>query len=263
MGALALAGFGFYRYVKRGRVHRDWTEVLNDTAKRLNGQASLGSRFDSPQLRTSIDGISITISFKDAHRAQDKGTAIAEAQLDLATDDARLYFAWNVIEIRKELTYIPEVELPFTFGLPTPHVVRANHPKYAERFLRYIANDIVDVKREANAHGLEFLLRAGGLRMAVHGIERSPWAVERIATATARIARGVRFCLDTPDDQIPDLNSQNAPSTSKVECILCSSSISSDLLKCNRCNAEYHHTCWRQATGCIVEDCYETRATPE
>ena len=34
-------------------------------------------------------------------------------------------------------------------------------------------------------------------------------------------------------------------------------------MRCDRCNTAYHQTCWRQATGCIVEDCYETRATPE
>lgn len=263
MGVLALAGFGFYRYVKRGRVHRDWAKVLGEAAERVNGRASLGGRFDSPQLRTTIDGVNITISFKNAHKKSDHATAIAEAKLELPSNEYRLYFAWNVVQIREELKYIPEIDLPFGYGLPSPHIIRANDSDFAQELLKLAANDIVDVMREANAHGLEFLLRAGGLRMAVHGIERSPWMVERIATATARIARGVRFCVDAPDADGDRPLAAELMSAPKRVCSLCAETAHGDeILCCNRCQAAYHKKCWRQATGCIQNDCFETRATP-
>jgi hypothetical protein len=265
-GAITLGGLGAvaYRYFRRGKIHRDWSSVLTEAAQRLNGHASIGNRFDAPQLRTNIDGASITISFKDTHRANEKGTAISEVKVNAKAEQYRLYFGWNVQQLRKELTYIPEVELQYGFGLPTPNVVRANDRAFAEQLLKYAANDIVDVKREANAHGIEFLLRAGGLRFAVHGIERSSWMVERLATATARIAKGIEFCLDTQSGE----NAVLSPVTVRerqINCRLCTSQIQENqkVLRCNRCNAAYHDHCFRQATGCIVDQCFETRATPE
>ena len=264
LGIVTLLGAGVYRYMRRGKSHRDWAEVVTEAAQQLNGQASVGSRFDSPQLRTTIDGIKLTISLKDTHRSKEKSTIIAEAKIDAKAEHLRLYFGWNIGQLREELTYIPEVELPFNFGLPSPHMVRSNDKAFAQKLLRYSANDIVDVKREAEAHGIEFLLRAGGLRLAIHGIERSEWMIERLATATTRIVKGIHASADS-NSSIVTAPIKAIERAQKHNCRLCNQAIheNESLLRCNRCNAGYHDYCWQQATGCFVPDCFETRATPE
>ena len=261
-GILALAGASVYRYVKRGQQHRSWAHVLDEAASLLNGQASTGTRFDAPQLRTTINGTSVTITLDRPYGRQRKSTAIAEANVDETAKNIRLYFAWNITDIREELKYIPELDLPYNYGLPSPHFVRSSDSEFAHKLLKLAANDITGIRRESSAHGIEFLLRAGSLRLAVHGLERSEWVLERLATAAVRIANGINTA--TKADGALQLPAQIKRSTG-TKCRLCGEAFfeSDDILRCDRCNTAYHQTCWRQATGCIVENCYETRATPE
>lgn len=261
-GILALAGASVYRYVKRGREYRDWASILGTAAELLNGQASTGTRFDTPQLRTTINGTSVTITLDRPYAGQRRSTAIAEAQVAPEAKDTRFYFAWNITDIRDELKYIPELDIPFNYGLPSPHTVRSSDSEFANKLLKFSANDITGIRREANAHGIEFLLRAGSLRFAVHGLDRSEWVLERLATTAVRIVNGINTAAKA--EQALKLPAPKRRS-SGTKCRLCQEAfLETDLmLRCDRCNAGYHQTCWRQATGCVVEKCYETRATPE
>ncbi|MEE2904210.1 MAG: RING finger protein [Myxococcota bacterium] len=261
-GILALAGASVYRYIKRGQQHKSWAHVLDEAAQMLHGQASTGTRFDAPQLRTTINGTSVTITLDRPYGKQRKSTAIAEAQVAETAKDIRLYFAWNITDIREELKYIPELDLPHNYGLPSPYFVRSSDSDFAHKLLKLAANDITGIRRESSAHGIEFLLRAGNLRLAVHGLERSEWVLERLATSAVRIVNGINTATKA---NLPLKLTVPRKRASGTKCRLCGEVFleSETVLRCDRCNTSYHQTCWRQATGCIVEDCYETRATPE
>ena len=137
-GILALAGASVYRYVKRGQQHRSWVHVLDEAASLLNGQASTGTRFDAPQLRTTINGTSVTITLDRPYGKQRKSTAIAEANVDETAKNIRLYFAWNITDIREELKYIPELDLPYNYGLPSPHLSAQAIPNSLTNFSSWL-----------------------------------------------------------------------------------------------------------------------------
>ena len=70
---------------------------------------------------------------------------------------------------------------PLQLWSPSPHFVHSSDSEFAHKLLKLAANDITGIRRESSAHGIEFLLRAGSLRFAVHGLERSEWVLERLA----------------------------------------------------------------------------------
>ena len=276
--ALAVAGGAIaYKMMKRGEKHARWKDVFEEAANKLGGRASTGTRFDSPELRATVDQISIDVKLKSAYKRTDKGVAVAEASLSGPCTSLRLYFGWDVGPVRRELEYIPEIPFPRAFGLRGRVSVRSDDADLANRFVQHAVNDLSDVRREAEAHGVEILVRGGTFRMAVHGIQRSSWMIERIVTAMTRLVRGVEHFAGGslpppsarplapvaprgPDAAVPAPAEEDDGSFEEATCTLCTEArkARSGWVRCNRCGAAYHHRCWAQATGCLSEGCEET-----
>lgn len=253
----AVAGVALYRNMKRGKRHGVWRTALEEAATKLGGRASPGTRFDTPQLRAAVDGIDVTVTVKQAHKSDAHGVAIAETPLAEATRNIRLYFGWDVGSIREEIEHFPEVEgfIP----LEGRTHLRSDHPEVARAFVSHAAKDFSDVRREANAHAVEVLIRGGTLRLAVHGVEQSSWMIERIVTATSRLTRGLEYFAGAPENARHVVTS--APDDNP-RCELCTErrQEGTPWIACARCGATYHQTCWVQATGCLVTGCEETRS---
>jgi len=247
--------------------------VLSEAAARLGGRASPGTRFDRPQLRATVDGVSVTLSIKDAYRKSEKGTAVAEAPLADEARTLRLYFGWDVADIREEILQLSEIGVKSMRILGGKVIVRGDDAKLAAGFLEHAALDLAGIRREAKAHALEILARGGTFRIAVHGIQRSTWMIEHIVTATARLVRGLEFFAGVPARELegpppprvstPPFRDDGARFEA-ASCALCTENRSAHegWVRCNRCHAPYHERYWVQATGCLAEGCAETRGAP-
>jgi hypothetical protein len=248
----------------RGKVLTEWKMVFEEAASRLGGTVT-GSRHEAPSLEATVDAIAVEVTVQEATKAPDKGVAIARASTTSAADGIRLYFGWDVKNLRRELEVIPRIPFPNAFGLVGAVMVRADDAAFASHFVEYAANDLADVRREAEAHGLETLLGQGTFRIAVHGIQRSPWMIERIVTAASRLVRGIDYYAGRMARPSTPAPSRDAQATFEdATCSLCAEprKTGEAWVKCNRCRAPYHGKCWVQATGCLSVGCAETRATP-
>lgn len=189
LGAAVLVVFGGglgLGYLRRGRSHDRWKHALDEAASRLPGaRVSPGSRFDGPELRVEQDGHTVSVFVRGADDAS-RGVALAKARLDPAPA-SRLWFGWDDIEAPSDWSHIDEVGVNTT-RIGQRIVVRSDDVAFAQRFVDGAHLDLVDVRREARAHGVSAALRGGYLELRFEGIVVSSHLLERLVIATARLA---------------------------------------------------------------------------
>jgi hypothetical protein len=299
IAALALGGYWVLRKNQRADRREAWTQVLAEAAERLGGRSSPGSAGDAPSLRATVDQITVTVTIQGHKKPDAEAVAIVEARMAEDFGDRRVYFGWATGPVRPELAHIPEIPFPHAFGLSGPVSVRSDDATLANDFVKHAVKDIADVRQEASASAIEILARGGSFRMAVHGLDRSAWLLERLVTATTRLVRGLEYfggvrreavALDGPSvptrpappasSPVPDASTEGGivraeaphsparptakPMAREERCGLCQERPSGEArwVRCNRCGTPYHEICWIQATGCLESGCEETRATP-
>ncbi len=265
--AIVLAGTGVFVYralTKKsgGGDSSHWRRAVEEAATKLDGKASFGAS-NAPELRATVDQVLVNLRLEQIDRAREDGVAIAESRVTGPAEKIRLYIGWDIGSVKNEVAHIPQLHVVQPFGVEGRIMLRSDHPEIAKRFLRHALNDLTDVRREAVASALELKLTGGTLRLAVHGIQQSSWMVERIIIATTRLVRGIVYFAEAGDD-VEDLPSMPMEPAEAIECALCTSARKRDeaWVRCDRCDAAYHRRCWVQATGCLADDCHETRATP-
>lgn len=260
---LVVGGVGAYTLAGRSRAHGRFKPVLDEVARKLGGRASPATMFDSPELRAEIGGSTVTLRLQDIHKAATRGTAVAEAALAEGTPPLRLYFGWDIDVIRPELLYIPEVPVPRAFAVSGRVITRADDPSVAARFADEAVTHLADVRREAEARAIEVLVRGGSLRLAVHGIQASPFMVERIVLACAHLARAAARAAK-PGAAPEEAPSPRAAPLGDEPCGLCAErpKPGERWERCGKCRTPYHHDCVRSATGCLTPGCGDARTVP-
>jgi hypothetical protein len=258
LAAAALLGGGgwFYLLVKRGRAHARWKSVLDQVAKELGGRASPGSMFDAPQLRAELEGLTVTLRLSNIHKTAASGIARAESKLPDNAGAARLYFGWDVAAAPTDLAHVPDV--PATARTDGEVIAKADDAALASRFMDRAMIDLIDVRREANAHGLEVICRGGYLTLVLHGIQETAHMLERIVIVSARLAQLVGAIAS--GTALPE--GKREVSLDLV-CALCDEKYDGKpWVKCARCGSPYHRVCFEQAGACLVEGCGETASGP-
>ncbi|MEQ8275527.1 MAG: hypothetical protein RMA76_33295 [Deltaproteobacteria bacterium] len=252
LGAAALGAGGYaLRVVQRGRVHRRWAKILDDVAHDLGARASAGSRFDSPQLRTEIDGTTVTIVVNGIDRGVRDRRGVATATLPDIANTVRFYFGWDVAKIPVAVEHVAEVPYPPIQRVDGDVKIRADDAAMATRFMREAILDLIDVRGAASAHALEVIAKGGYLELVVHGVTEQPAVLTRAARACARLAtivdtisRGTT--LPAPEPEAPTLDDD-------ATCALCDATRAEDeaWVVCAGCEAPYHAACFAQATACV------------
>lgn len=189
LGAAALGAGGVaLRAVRKGRVRRRWSGVLADVAQRTGARGSIGSSSDAPELRTEIDGTTVTLKIIGIEKAPRDGRIVASASLPDNANTIRFYFGWDVLEIPRAVEHIADVPYPPVQRVEGDVKIRADDGAMASRFLREAIVDLIDVRREATAHALEVIVKGGYLELLVHGLDEHPAVLERTARACQRLA---------------------------------------------------------------------------
>jgi hypothetical protein len=245
-GALALGGGGWaYALMKRGKAHARWKLVLDEVARSLGGRASPGTMFDAPEFRAELDGTTVTLRLRDIHKSAEEGSAHAESKLPESAGMMRLYFGWDVPSAPTELVHVKDV--PPIGGVEGAVIAKAEDAALAASFMERALIDLIDVRREANAHGLEVIVRGGYLTLVLHGIQETPHMLERMVIVSTRLSKLVQ----------PGASEQAIDRP----CTLCEAKGGGAWVRCARCEAPYHRACFEQAGSCLVERCGETRSS--
>lgn len=260
-GAAALGGGGLtWSLVRRGRAHARWKAVLDQVAGELGGRASPGSMFDAPELRAEVDGITVTLKLRNIHKSAAKGSALAESKLPERAGSVRLFFGWDVAAAPPGLEHVPDVESLRTGRVEGAVIAKADDAAVAERFMERAMIDLIDVRREANAHALEVISRGGYLTLSLHGIQETAHMLERIVIVSARLAE---MMGQIASGTLLEAGESAAPeATSSAVCTVCEAAYSAGehWVACARCAAPYHRACFEQATACLLDQ--ETRTRP-
>lgn len=183
--ALATAGGFALGYVRRGRSHRRWQGALTEAAALLPGaRTSAGTRYDGPELRVEQDGLTITVAVRGAQDPE-RGEAVARVPLPGGTV-TRLFIGWDEMELPSDWAHVPEVGIE---ARGEAHVfARSEEGALAQRVFDGARLDLIDVRREAEAHGVALSARGGYLELRFHGLRVSGHLLERLAKAAARVA---------------------------------------------------------------------------
>ena len=179
------AGWAWTRS-RQNRHAEAWTPVLNAVAAQHEGAASTG--IETPGLRGSVDGLTVTVTLHDVHRGPEKTRAEADVALPDTTTMVRLHIAWDTLSPAVGLEHVPVIDVP-NHGLDGELRVRADDTEAAKVFVTKAALDLVDVRREALAEALEVTVRGGYLQLSLNGMQAHEATLERVLTVAARLAR--------------------------------------------------------------------------
>lgn len=181
------AGWAWHRAHRNG--HADvWTPILQAVAARYQGAASVGTR--TPGLRSSIDGLTVTVTLHDAHRGPEKTRAEADVALPDTNKVVRLHVGWDAFAPAEGLDHVPIVDIA-PRGLEGDVRIRADDADAVAAFMDAAALDLVDVRREALADAVEVTVRGGYLQLTLHGVQAHEATLERILKVASRLARVV------------------------------------------------------------------------
>lgn len=252
LGAAALGAGGYaVRVIRRGRVHGRWSKILDDVAKSLGARPSAGSRFDAPQLRTEIEGTTVTIVVKDIHRGVRDRRAVATATLPDNANTVRFYFGWDVRAIPIAVEHVNEVPYPPIQRVDGDVKIRADDAAMATRFMRDAIIDLIDVREAASAHALEVIAKGGYLELVLHGVVEQPAVLVRAARVCQRLASVVDSM--SRGTTLPTVTEDAPKVAADATCALCELSRAEGeaWVACAGCAAPYHAACFEQATSCV------------
>lgn len=267
--ALAFGGGLAFTTFRRARRHGAWKRHLAEVSTRLGARSSAGTMFDQPELRAEVAGRTITLRLLEGYGSAGAGRAEAEAPLPETLTAVRLYLGWGVERAPAGLEHVPPVPHGPKAGLEGPLTLLAEDGALASRILEGGALDLIDVRREARARVVELTVRGGYLKLAVTGLVPSPHVLERLVRATGRLAELLEIAAR--GTQLPAGNTPPEPrpapaplAAAELRCALCVERprAGERWVRCARCAAPYHQTCFTQATACIEGGCGETRSAP-
>jgi hypothetical protein len=188
LGAAVLGAGGLaVRLFTRSRAHHQWAGLLAEVAQTIEGRASPASRFDDPELRAEVDGVTVTLRLVDIHKGAG-GRVEAQARLLDPDETARVYLGWDVLAAPADLAHVPEVPYPNTLRVQGTLTARADQPVVVNRLLEAALLELTDVRREANARQLEVVVRGGYLTLLLHGLEPTAHLLVRALRTTASLA---------------------------------------------------------------------------
>jgi hypothetical protein len=226
--------------------------MLDSVAGEIGGRASPGSMFDAPELRAEIDGVTVTLKLSNIHKSAERGSAQAEAKLPEVAGAARLYFGWDVPSAPMGLEHVKDV--PGTVRAEGRVIAKADDAALAARFMDRAMIDLTDVRREAQAHGLEVICRGGYLSLHLRGIQETPHLLERMVVVSARLAQLMGVIAS--GTALPSGETKKAID---AICSVCDEKYDGKpWVRCARCGAPYHRVCFDQAGACLVSGCGET-----
>ncbi|MEL6189360.1 MAG: hypothetical protein AAFU79_32455 [Myxococcota bacterium] len=182
--ALVTAGGFAVGYVRKGRSHQQWQDALTEATALLPGaRVSPGTRYDGPELRVDLDGHTVSIAVRGAD-TPDRGMALA--RVALPSSNSRVFIGWDDVEPPTDWAHVPEVNVE---ARADPSVfARSDDAALAQRVFDGARLDLIDVRREAEAHGVALSARGGYLELRFAGLRVSGHLLERLARATARVA---------------------------------------------------------------------------
>ncbi|MEO1338191.1 MAG: hypothetical protein AAFV29_21280, partial [Myxococcota bacterium] len=111
LGVVAAGGLTWLASKRRGQRHRRaWAPILTAAAERHQGHAATSTQ--TPGLRGTIEGTTVTLSLFDVHRGERDTRVETDVALPDASNVARLYIGWNTLQTPAGLDHVPEVETP-------------------------------------------------------------------------------------------------------------------------------------------------------
>lgn len=282
LGALALGGGGYVAgLMKRGRAHSAWKKTLEEVAEKLKGKASPATMFDAPELRATVDEITVTLKLTDIHKGP-SGHATAESELPEGARSVRLYLGWDVPKTPTDMEHIPQIEARST-RVDGEVIMRADDAATGARFMKQAMIDLIDIRREAQSRAMEVIARGGYLKVVMHGVTQTSYMLERLVRTSVKLAKHLEAvsqgtALPAGEEAPKALPSGEATGGeapppqddgAKAEalekdavCGLCDDhpKPGEHWVRCVQCGTPYHKACFLQANACL--SCGETRSVP-
>lgn len=182
-GALTL---GYAR--KRQEARRLWLPELEAAARLLpaGARTALG---EAPELRADIDGRTVTVRIVGDGAA---GQARAFVALNAEAPATRLWLGWDAQEPPADWRPVSEVTVD-AHRLDGTVLALSDDASLAQRALDGAYLDLLDVRREAEAHAAILSVRGGYLELQLDGTKVSAHLLNRLARATARLAADLPY----------------------------------------------------------------------
>lgn len=195
---VVLAGGFAVGFVRRGRDHRRWQLALNEAARRLpSARTSPGTRFDGPELRSEVEGYTVSVRVRPGRRPEVEGAAYASVALGPDAPHSRVWLGWDAGEPPADSRHLPELAIEAQ-RVDGRILALGDDAAFAQRTLDGVYLDLLDVRREARAHAVVLTVRGGYLELQFFGIQVSAHLLERLTRASARIAAALpRFAAAT------------------------------------------------------------------
>ncbi len=178
-GGVLGAGAYSYNLFQRAKAHKLWKSLLEDYTQGHPGRVSMGSIFDGPEVRIDQQASTVTIKLQQVHRRAQ--TARASTEGSLSEVAARIYLGWDTSEVPAEMSHLSLVEYAGLERAEGEVLLRGDDSAATIRFFDAALIDLLDLRREAQAHGLEVIIRGGYLRLVVYGLSPSDYLIERLA----------------------------------------------------------------------------------
>ncbi|MCB9655894.1 MAG: hypothetical protein H6729_17345 [Deltaproteobacteria bacterium] len=183
---------------KRRAEHR-WDHLLSEVAAAREASQGAGalkfSRAGSVlELRGDTLGVMVTTRVTELSDGPHEARVTSTAPIEGEGRMVRFYLAWNHAA-SAEFAHVPKI--------PVPHgqfdgdvQVFAEDRGFAERFVKSAAIDLIDLRREACARGLELAIRGGHLTLTTHGALETRFMIEQLQIVTAHLCHATRRCRD-------------------------------------------------------------------
>ncbi len=256
VGACALAGGGgLLSLTTRRQAHGAWREVLKKAAASNGGTLSPGTIFDAPSLRVAVGDEQMTLTLHGIHHTPEEAWALAQLRLsDSVPTDRRLMLSWDLDGPPTGFEHVPEVPYPRSLRLKGHFRARADDPDAVPLLLKDLAPDFLDLRQEAQGDALELTIRGGHVELRVNGLRPTEALVTRI----------IETIQNTASWWTERLRGSAAGAITKAKKTLASCALCEvkdpGTVQCATCHTPYHRTCFRQAGGCIVSGCPETKS---
>lgn len=183
-GAALLGGLGVGA-LRRRRAARRWLSVLEETRRLRPGARTSAA---GPELRADVDPYTVTLGVRDTPGRVGRGTARAWTRL--TTEASRFAVGWDMA-LPPSFQSVDEVHVS-SAGMDGTVQARADDPTLARAVAESAWLDVVDVRREApESLGACLSCSGGYLSLELDGLSVSPYFLDRMVAATARIARAV------------------------------------------------------------------------
>ncbi|MBK8013280.1 MAG: hypothetical protein IPK13_18240 [Deltaproteobacteria bacterium] len=294
-GAIVLLGVRWAaRTRQRHRAQHRWHRLLSEVSAaraQSSGEHALKPTTSGsiPELRGRTLDVVVTTRITELGDGPNEARATSTAALEGEGRMVRFYCAWDH-EASADFAHVPRILVP-SGRFDGDMQVFAEDREFAERFVARAAIDLIDVRREACARGLELALRGGHLTLTVHGTLETQFVLERLQIVTARLCKLARQCLDevgvggrvggtvgggvkVEGEVAVDLEPHPTPAVGPPTDAICSlcrrpspqKNALSDpdhlWVTCRACGAPYHARCHHQAAGCVRPGCDEVLTAP-